>query len=50
MLLSNFLKMNNHNVANEVQVDEQMPINQTVQACIVNQLMLEDSPQVERPF
>ena len=38
--------MNNQNVDNEIQVDGQMSINQTAQACIISQLMLEESPQV----
>ena len=42
------LKINNDAVANKDQADIQMPINQTAQACIISQLTLEESPQVER--
>ena len=48
MLVVSCLKINNHAVANEDEADIQMPINQTAQACIISQLTLEESPQVER--
>ena len=35
-----------NDIGEEIHLNGQMPINQTAQACIISQLMLEESPQV----